>query len=79
MSNVKIALNPNGVQELLKEVGSSSCMKLASNIASRCGEGYVAEERKYPKRTAAIIKPDTYAAYRDNLENNTIVKSVWGG
>lgn len=79
MSNVKITLNSKGVQELLKEVGSTMCMKMASDAATRCGEGYVAEERKYPTRTAAIVKADSYKAYQDNNENNTIIKAVWGG
>ena len=79
MSNVKITLNSKGVQELLKEVGSTTCMEMASNAANRCGEGYIAEERKYPTRTAAIVKTDSYKAYRDNNENNTIIKAVWGG
>ena len=79
MSRMKIELNSKGVQELLKEVGRTTCMKMATEAANRCGEGYAAEERSYPKRMAAIVKTDSYQAYQDNLENNTIVKAVWGG
>ena len=79
MAKVKIELNSKGVQELLKEVGNTTCMKIANSAAGKCGEGYIAEERRYPERTAAIIKPSTVAAYYENMENNTIIKAVWGG
>lgn len=79
MSDINIELNSDGIQELLKEVGNTTCMKIANNALNRCGEGYVAEKRNYPERTAAIIKPSTREGYRDNLENNTIIKAVWGG
>lgn len=79
MSNVKIELNSKGIQELLKEVGSTTCMEMANEAANRCGKGYIAEKRKYPERTAAIVKTDSHQGYRDNMKNNTIVKAVWGG
>ena len=79
MSKVKVELNIESVRSLLKEVGSTTCMQMANEALNRCREGYVVEERKYPRRNAAIIKTDTYDAYKDNMENNTIIKAVWGG
>ena len=79
MSNVRIVLNSKGIQELLKEVGSTTCMEIAERTLNRCGEGYTAERRNYPERTAAIVKTNSEKGYYDNLKHNTIVKAVWGG
>lgn len=76
MSDIKIVLNGAGVRALLKEVGSTTCVRLANEAAARCGEGYEAQKRTYPTRTGAVVKAVTEAARSDNLENNTILKAV---
>lgn len=77
MSDVEIELNRDGVKELLKQIGSIECTKLASSAASRCGDGYESKTIEYPERTAAIVKATNIDAFRDNLENNTIIKAVF--
>ena len=79
MSKVEIELNSAGVQELLKEVGGSVCVRMANEALGRCGNGYTAEVRNYPTRTAGIVKVNSHEGYHDNLENNTLIKAVWGG
>lgn len=77
MAKVKVVLNRDGVREMLKspEV-EKMCMDIATNAVARLGEGYEAEVRHYPERTAAAILPMTYQAKKDNLENNTILKAL---
>ena len=45
--------------------------------SARAGEGYVMEDRNYPERAGAAVRVDSYEAYRDNLENNTLLKSLY--
>lgn len=72
-----IELNDAGIIELMKEIGSDVCVSLASSAAGRCGEGYESKEVIYPERNAAIVKATDMMAFRDNLENNTIIKAVF--
>lgn len=76
MSKVKVVLNSAGVRTLLKEVGSTTCVRLASEAASRCGTGYEMQIRNYPERTGAVVKAVTEEAMKDNMENDTILKAV---
>lgn len=77
MANVEIVLNRDGVRSLLHEAGAI-CMELAESAAARCGEGFIAEKRTYPERSGAIVKTNSAAAARENLNNNTILKAVRG-
>ena len=80
MSKVKFELNKAGVRELLKSTEAGSiCMEYANQVQSRAGEGYIVESRRYPERTGAAVYPETYKAVRDNLKNNTLLKSLGGG
>lgn len=72
-----IELDEDGVIGLLKEIGSDVCVQLASEAAGRCGEGYESKEIIYPERNAAIVKATDMRSFRDNLENNTIIKAVF--
>ena len=74
---VTIKLNSKGVQAMLHDAGKV-CMDIASKAAGKCGDGYTAEQRVYPERTAAVVKAETSKAISDNLENNTILKAVMG-
>lgn len=78
MSNVKFKLNRAGVQELLKRKETQAiCREHAQNVAARAGAGYVTEDRNYPERSGAAVRSDSYEAYKDNLENNTLLKSLF--
>lgn len=77
MSRMKFKLNSAGVKELLKsDAMKAICRERASGIQARCGPGYVVEDRNYPERSGAAVRVDSYEAYRDNLENNTLLKAV---
>ena len=72
-----IELNDAGIIELLKEIGSDACVSLASSAAGRCGEGYESKKVEYPERTGGIVKATDMKSFRDNMENNTIIKAVF--
>lgn len=77
MAKVNIVLNKSGVRELLKSSEMQQiCMEHATDAASACGTGYEAQERNYPERKGAAVVAVTHAAKRDNLKNNTILKSL---
>lgn len=74
-----VKLNSAGIRELLKSAEIQSvCKEQASNIANRCGAGYESDVRAGKNRAVAEVKAVTYAAKRDNLKNNTLLKAVKG-
>ena len=78
MSKIKFELNSQGVKELLKSDGAKGvCREYASQIQRRLGDGYVMEDRNYPERSGAAVRADSFEAYRDNMENNTLLKSLY--
>lgn len=79
MSNVKIELNSAGIQELLKSPEIKGyCEELAHGVASRAGSGYEVDSMVGKTRANAMVKAATFKAYRDNLENNTLLKALGG-
>lgn len=76
-SRVKVKLNKEGVRELLKssEV-NAMCMELAQGVLNRAGENYELEERRYPERVGAVVRPANLKGHYDNLENNTLLRSL---
>lgn len=79
MSNLKVVLNRNGVRDLLQsEEMKRICEEHAQKTLSRLGEGYVATSMVGKTRANASISADSYAARKDNSENNTILKALRG-
>ena len=79
MNNVKIVLNDAGVKELLKSAEAQEiCRSLAEQVAARAGEGYVVEPRNYPERSGYAVRPETRSAYKDNYDNNTLLRALSG-
>ncbi len=79
MANVKISLNRAGVRELLRsEEMKSICMNYANNALSRLPDGYEVTAHTGTNRVNAEVKAETFAARRDNLKNNSILKAVKG-
>jgi hypothetical protein len=77
MSKVKVVLNSDGVRELLKSEDMQRVVsEQAHAIAGRCGAGYSDDVYVGKNRCNAMIYPETSAAKRDNLENNTILKAM---
>lgn len=79
MGNVKIKLNREGVKELLKSAEmQEACRECAERVLARAGDGYVIEPRNYPERSGYAVKADTRQAYKDNYENNTLLRALNG-
>lgn len=78
-NQVKVKLNDAGIKELLKSPEMTEhCRSLAEQVLIRAGEGYVMEQRNYPERTGYAVRPDTKAAYKDNYDNNTLLRALGG-
>ncbi len=77
MSKVKIKLNRAGVRELLKsQEMANCCMQEARRVQTSAGANYQAEVRNYPERTGAAVFPANAEGYYDNLNNNTLLRSL---
>lgn len=67
-----IEWNWAGWNEVRKSPGvQAMLMEEANKVASNAGEGYKAVQ--YPSRV--VVVPDTKKAEKDNLKNNTLLKS----
>lgn len=77
--NVEIVLNGAGIRELLKSAEIEAvCKEQADAVASRAGDGYTVDTHVGKTRVNAMVTADTYAARRDNLKNNTLLKALGG-
>lgn len=77
MSKLTIELNSSGVRELLRSAEMESFVEeKAKMIAMRCGEGYSTDTYRGKGRVNASIFAESSEAYRDNLDNNTLLKAV---
>ena len=76
-NGVRIELVDEGVRELLKEVGSTECVRIASEAAGRLGEGYESKQINYPERVTGIVKAVSHEALKQNEENNSLIKAVF--
>lgn len=83
MSKVDFKLNGAGVRELLRsEEAAAVCLPYAQRVysaASSSADGYVLERRNYPERSGYAVYAGDYPAIADNLNNNTLLKSLGGG
>lgn len=79
MANVKFELNRNGVKELMQSSEMMTvCKSYANNALASLGDGYEVTTMTGKTRVNAEISAVTYEARKDNLENNTILKSLRG-
>lgn len=77
MNNFKFKLNSSGVQELLKSPEMQSILaSYANQVAAKAGDGYEARYHVGKKRAYANVYAETAEAKRDNLDNNTLLKSL---
>ena len=77
MARVKFKLNKAGVRELLKSPEiATECAKHVEATAAAAGDGYVVEPRNYPERSGYAVRADSFKARKDNLNNNTLLKSL---
>ena len=77
MSRIRIELNSPGIRELLR---SSEMQELlgeqAAEIAGRCGAGYSSDTYLTGGRAVASAFAESREAIRDNLDNNTLLRSL---
>ena len=77
MSKVRFEMDRDGVRALLKcEAMETGLKSLADGVKERCGEGYETDSKQMPTRVIASVYADTDAARKDNLDNNTILRSL---
>jgi len=82
MSKVKFKfkLNKKGVGELLKSGEMQTILNQhAYRTQSKAGAGYEAESFVGFDRAHALVYAETPEAKQDNLDNNTLLKSLGGG
>ena len=76
--SVRIKLISSGVRQLLHEVGSTECLRIAGEVASQCGSDFIAEPGKSKKRTWGTVIATSQHAIYENLKNNVVEKSIGG-
>ncbi len=81
MAKFKFELNRAGVRDqLLKsDAMMSMCEQLANEACQRCGDGYSVSTYVGKNRINAAVHAETDKAKKDNLKNNTLLKSLKGG
>lgn len=73
----KVVLNGAEVRNLLKSAEIAGiCYSLAREKAAAAGAGYAVKGRTLPTRYVARVQADSAAAINDNLNNNTLIKSL---
>lgn len=77
MSKVDFKLNRKGVANLMKSENIQSVLRQhATKIRNRSGTGYEQDLHVGKNRANAQVWASSYEAKKDNLKNNTILKSV---
>ena len=77
MAKMKFKLNYSGVGQLLKSAEMQKVLEeKATGIRNRAGEGYKQDTYVGKTRANAMVYADSYAAKRDNMKNNTLLKAV---
>lgn len=77
MSLTKFQLNRDGVRELLQSSEMMAiCKSYADAVCMRAGDGYEVSTYTGINRVNASVKAVTSEAYKDNLENNTLLKAL---
>jgi hypothetical protein len=79
MSKLKVVLNSKGIREMLRSQEMQSiCEEYASNALTRLGDGYAMDSYRGSGRVNAMVYADSYAAKKENIRKNTILKAVRG-
>lgn len=77
MSKMKFKLNSSGVRQLLQSAQMQTVLEQqASAIRNRAGIGYRQDTYVGKNRANAMVWADSYKTKKDNLKNNTLLKSV---
>lgn len=79
MAKVKFELNREGVRDLLRSKEMMNvCQEYANNALGKLGDGYEVTTHTGTNRVNAQVAAVTYAAKKENLSDNTIIKAVFG-
>lgn len=79
MAKLKFELNREGVKELLRSKEMMDvCREYANNALGKLGDGYEVTTHTGSNRVNAQVAAVTYAAKKENLSDNTIIKAVFG-
>jgi len=79
MAKTKFELNRSGVRELLRSPEMMAvCQGYADRALSSLGDGYEVSTMTGRNRVNAEVRAETYAAKKDNLKNNSILKALGG-
>lgn len=79
MAKTKFELNRDGVRDLLRSHEMATvCLDYANSALGRLGAGYEVNTHLGPNRFNAEVCAVTYAAKKDNLKNNSILKALGG-
>lgn len=77
MSKVKIELNSPGIRELLlSDEVKNFTKETADGCLRRCGPGYESDSCRMPGRWISSVFTADREAVNDNLENNTLLRSL---
>lgn len=77
MNKLVFELNRKGVSALMKSSNMQDILKgYATGIKNRSGAGYEQNMHVGRNRASARVWANTKSAKSDNLENNTLLKSV---
>ena len=77
MGNVKFELNKDGVKQLLQSGEMMSvCREYANAAMASLGNGYEVSDMVGKTRVNVQITATSFKARKENLENNTILKSL---
>lgn len=79
MAKVKFELNRDGVRELMRSPEMMAvCESYANRALGNLGSGYEVSTMTGRNRVNAEVRAETFAARKENLENNTILKALGG-
>lgn len=79
MAKVRFELNREGVRDLLRSKEMMDvCQEYANNALGKLGDGYEVTTHTGTNRVNAQVAAVTYAAKKENLSDNTIIKAVFG-
>lgn len=79
MDKFRFELNSEGVRQLLKSGEMLDiCKSYADSAAQKLGDGYSVSTYTGANRVNASVRAETFEARKDNSENNTILKAVYG-
>lgn len=72
-------LNGSGVRELLRSKEMLDiCKSYADKAQQSLGDGYEVTTHVGSNRCNAMVSAESFAAKRENLKENTIIKAVFG-